>query len=122
MMMMEKTGPENDLDHIAIIRQHFVFLLDNLDVKNSRLISELYQAEVLRSNEMQPFLSERTSFEQNEKLLSMLSRKSKVQFDKFLDALNETGQQHVRSHITSRQGMFIAFMRSSVVACFCLIK
>ena len=122
MMMMVKTGPENDLDHTTIIRQHYVYLLDSLDVKSSGLVYNLYQAEVLSIEEMQSVVSERKSVEQIVKLLSMLSRKSKVQFDKFLDALNETGQQHVRSHITSRQGMFIAFMRSSVVACFCLIK
>ena len=122
MMMMVKTGPENDLDHTTIIRQHYVYLLDSLDVKSSGLVYNLYQAEVLSIEEMQSVVSERKSVEQIVKLLSMLSRKSKVQFDKFLDALNETGQQHVCSHITSRQGMFIAFMRSSVVACFCLIK
>jgi len=42
-------------------------------------------------------------YTQNEKLLSMLSRKTKDQFDKFLDALDNTGQEHVRNRITERQ-------------------
>jgi len=48
------------------------------------------------------------SFRQNEKLLSMLSRKTKDQFDKFMDALDMTGQQHVHNHITDRQGQLLS--------------
>ena len=40
---------------------------------------------------------------QNEKLLSILSGKIKEQFDKFLEALDKTGQQRVRNHITGRK-------------------
>jgi len=46
------------------------------------------------------------SFIQNEKLLSMLSRKTKDQFDKFLDALDNTLQRNVRNHITGRKGLY----------------
>jgi len=101
---MCKTGPENDVDHTPVIRQHYVFLVDSLDAKHCGLVDELYQAEVLNNEERESISSEATSFTQNVKLLSMLSRKTKDQFDKFLDALNKTGQQHVRNHITGRQG------------------
>ena len=40
------------------------------------------------------------SYEQNEELLSVLKRKTSDQFDKFLDALDLTGQHHVRRRIT----------------------
>ena len=90
--------------HTQIIRQHYVFLVDNLDAKHSGLVGELYQAEVLGAEERDTINSEVISFTQNEKLLSMLSRKTKDQFDKFLDALDKTGQQHVRNRITGRQG------------------
>ena len=66
-------------------------------------MSELYQASVLSAEEKESINHEVTSFIQNEKLLSMLSRKTKDQFDQFLDALDKTGQQHVRNHITGRQ-------------------
>jgi len=97
-------GPANDLDHTPIIRQHYVFLVDKLDAKHSGLVDELYQAEVLSIEETECIDCEVISFRQNEKLLSMLSRKTNDQFDKFLDALDRTGQQHVRNHLTGRQG------------------
>jgi len=91
--------------HTRIIREHYVFLVDNLDAKHSGLVGELYQAEVLSEEEMDSINCELTSFTQNEKLLSMLSRKTNDQFDKFLDALDNTGQQHVRNRITGRLGL-----------------
>ena len=90
--------------HTQIIRQHYVFLVDTLNAKHSGLVAELYQAKVLSEEERDTVNSEVISFIQNEKLLSILSRKTNDQFDKFLDALDNTGQQHVRNHITGRQG------------------
>jgi len=89
--------------HTQIIRQHYVFLVDTLDAKHSGLVVELYQAEVLSRQERDAINSEVISFTQNEKLLSILSRKTNDQFDKFLDALDNTGQQYVRNHVTGRQ-------------------
>ena len=89
--------------HTRIIRQHFVFLVDTLDAKHSGLVAELYQVEVLSKEERDAVNAEVTLLRQNEKLLSTLSRKTNDQFDKFLDALDNTGQQHVRNQITGRQ-------------------
>jgi len=86
-----------------IIRQHYLFLVDNLDAKHSGLVGELYQAEVLNAEERETITCEVISFTQNWKLLSMLSRKTEDQFDKFLDALDNTGQRHIRNRITGRQ-------------------
>jgi len=83
-----------------------MFLVDTLIAKYSGLVGELYQAEVLSREEMESVNTEVTSIIQNEKLLSVLSRKTKDQFDKFLDALDKTGQQHVRNHITDRQRQY----------------
>jgi len=93
--------------HTRIIRQHYVFLVDNLNSKHSGLVCELYQSEVLNEQECETINSEVISFIQNEKLLSMLSRKTKDQFDTFLEALDKTGQQYVHSHITGRQCQFL---------------
>jgi len=82
-----------------------VFLVETLDAKHSGLVSELFAAEVLSKEELESVNSEVMSFTQNEKLLSMLSRKSKDQFDKFLDALDNTLQRNVRNHITGRTGL-----------------
>jgi len=43
--------------------------------------------------------AEKTSFRANEKLLSVLSRKSPQQFQLFLQALDNCGQHHVRKVI-----------------------
>ena len=102
--------------HTRIIRQHYVFLVDILDAKHSGLVSELYQAKVLSIEELDTINSEVISFRQNEKLLSMLSRKTKDQFDKFLDSLDMTGQQHVRNVITGRRGQLLCCY---IVSVFC---
>jgi len=81
-----------------------VYLVDNLDAKHSGLVGELYQADVLSCEEKETVSAEVISFTQNEKLLLMLTRKTSHQFDNFLDALDKTGQQHIRNHITGRQG------------------
>jgi len=114
--MLCNTGSKTDLYHTGIIRQHYVFLVDNLVVKHSGLVAELYSAGVLSREELDVISSEVMSFIQNEKLLSMLSRKSNDQFDKFLDALDKTGQQHIRNYITGRQGQLVC----AIVYSFCL--
>ena len=87
-----------------------MFLVDSLDAKHSGFVSELYQTGVLSTEEKDIINAEVTSFSQSEKLLSMLSRKTTDQFHKFLDALDKTGQQHVRNHITGRQGLSITLL------------
>ena len=103
---------DNRLGHTQTIQDHYQFLLDNLDAKHSGLVGELYSANVLSRQERDTICSELTSFAQNEKLLSMLSRKTKHDFEKFLDAMDKTGQAHVRNHITGQQRLFSC-------CCFC---
>ena len=91
-----------------------MFLVDTLDAKHSGLISELYQADVIGEEEKESIGSEVISFTQNEKLLSMLSRKTSEDFDKFLNALDNTGQQHVRNRITGRPRQLFRFNSFSV--------
>jgi len=104
VMVTYDKDQENDFDHAKTIRQHYMFLVDHLDVKHSGLVGELYQAGVLNREERDGINSEVTSFTQDERLLSILGHKTKNQFDKFLDALDRTGQRHVHNHITGRQG------------------
>lgn len=75
--------------------------MDNLDAKNSGLLTKLFQARVISVEDKESIDSEATSAAQNEKLLSMLSRKTRDQFDKFLNALDTTSQFFVRGHITT---------------------
>jgi len=90
--------------HTNVIRAHYVFLLESLDVKFSGLVDHLYSKEVLSAVERDDITAEMTSFRANEKLLSALSHKSPQQFQLFLDTLDNCGQRHVRNVITAPQG------------------
>ena len=81
-----------------------MFLLETLDVKFSGLVGHLYAARVVSADEAEEINAEQTSFRANEKLLSVLSRRSTQQFQLFLDALDSCGQRHVRDVITNRPG------------------
>ena len=84
-----------------------MFLLTTLDVKFSGLVDQLYSDQVLSAVEKDDISAEQSSFRANEKLLSVLSRKSPRQFQLFLDALDNCGQQHVRNVIDGRRGLSI---------------
>ena len=88
--------------HTSIIRKHYMFLLETLDVKVSGLVHELYSKHVFSEVDRDDICAEKTSFRANEKLLSVLSRKSPQQFQLFLNALDNCGQRHVRNVITGR--------------------
>jgi len=75
-----------------------------MDVKFSGLDAHLYSKEVISAAEKEDITAEKTSFRANEKLLSVLSRKSHQQFQLLLDALDSCGQQHVRNVIADTRG------------------
>ena len=79
-----------------------MYLWETLDVKISGLVGQLYSDHVVSAVERDDISAEQTSFRANEKLLSVLSRKSPQQFQLFLDALDNCGQEHVRNAITNR--------------------
>jgi len=95
---------DDQSSHTSVIREHYVFLLETLDVKITGLVGQLYSDHVVSAVERDDIRAEQTSFRANEKLLSVLSRKSPQQFELFLDALDNCGQQHVRNVISDRPG------------------
>ena len=97
------SGIDEKFEHAAILREHYLFLLDTLDAKHSGLVRRLLQVDVLSKEEARSINIEVLPTRQNEKLLSILSGKIKEQFDKFLEALDKTGQQRVRNQITGRK-------------------
>jgi len=82
-----------------------VYLLETLDIKFSGLVGQLFAEQVVSAVERDDISAEQTSFRANEKLLSVLSRKSPQQFQLFLDALDICEQSHVRNVIDDRQGL-----------------
>jgi len=93
--------------HTSVIRKHYVFLLETLDVKITGLVGYLYSDQVVSAVERDEISAEQTSFRANGKLLSVLSRKSPQQFQLFLNVLDKCGQQHVRNVIADQAGLFI---------------
>jgi len=81
------------------IRENYVFLLDSLDAVFSGLIDHLYQCEVVDRRERDEVRTERTSAKQNERLLSILGRKSPAKIQLFFKALTTTGQDHIRNTV-----------------------
>jgi len=76
-----------------------VFLWETLDVKSSGLVAQLYSDQVISAVDKDDIRAKKTSFRANEKLLSVLSRKSPQQFQLFLHALDICGQSHVHKAI-----------------------
>ena len=89
----------------SVIQRHYVFLLETLDVKLSGLVDQLYSDKVVTQMEKEEITAKKTSFRANEKLLSVLSRKSPQQFKQFLNAVDNCGQRHVVNVITDQQGL-----------------
>ena len=81
-----------------------MFLLDNLDSVFSGLINYLYQDQVIDRKERDDVRTERTSVKQNERLLTVLGRKSRDKIQLFFKDLAVTGQSHIRNKVTGRQG------------------
>lgn len=62
---------------------------------------------MLNNREKSDIGQEKSSYRQNELLLSVLCYKSEEDFNKFLTALDKTDQGHVRNTITGRTGQCV---------------
>ena len=100
-MYIVDEGCDPVVEYTAWIRQHYVFLLDTLDSVFTGLVDYLYQYEVFDQAERDDVRTERTSAKQNERLLSILGRKSPEEISLFFNALEMTGQSHVKNEIVA---------------------
>jgi len=76
--------------------------LANIIEPDFGLLDQLLCLEVLTRRELATIRSERTVFERNDALLDLLETED--QCDKFVEALHQTGQQHVVNYITQNGG------------------
>ena len=88
-----------DSDHAQVIQRNYLLLSARMDACNSGLLGELFARDVIDRRDKDDLAAELSSTRRNEELLSMLGRKSKQQFDHFLEALKKTGQSHVVSNL-----------------------
>jgi len=96
--------------NIETVRRHYLYLVENLDLRFLGLLDRLYTDNVVDLQEMEDIRVQQTSVRQNEKLLSLLSRKSAEQFQTFLQDLNKSGQSHIRNRLDNRQGLFSSWI------------
>jgi Caspase recruitment domain len=88
------------VQHTAIIQENYVFLVESLDVKyNTLLLDILISDGVLALRDKDFITSEPSQFRHNEKLLSVLSRKTTNDFLRFVDALDRCNQHRIAEHI-----------------------
>jgi hypothetical protein len=86
--------------HTAIIRENYVFLVENLEVKyDPLLLSMLISEGVLTQRDKEDITNHSSHFRHNENLLSILSRKSASDFLRFVEALDRCKQSHIANRI-----------------------
>ena len=83
-----------DTSHVDQIRQHFLFLRENMFV-DPVLTAHLEQLDVLSVSERQILQNENISEKRNDKLLTLIMRKSSEEYQRFLKSLQLTGQGHI---------------------------
>lgn len=73
---------------------HWTSLTDRIDCQNG-LIGHLFSQSVIDSTDKSVIEAEQVTTKRNGILLSFMQTKSKQEFEKFCDALRETGQSHI---------------------------
>ena len=84
-----------DGKHTGVIRQNYTFLLEHLSPIDTGLMAVLFDKNVVDQAEIDDVNCGEGCVRQCERLLSVLCRKSSDQFDQFLVALDQTGQEYV---------------------------
>jgi len=84
-------------------RANSTVLRENLECQFS-LLDRLVASEVLSEEEVSAIESERTPYDQNDRLLYILRQRTEDQLKLFLDALNETKQSHLVPYYDSNNG------------------
>ena len=107
-------GGLGNSSNIETVRRHYLYLVENLDLRFLGLLDRLYTDNVVDLQEMEDIGVQQTSVRQNEKLLCLLSRKSAEQFQTFLQDLDKSGQSHIRKRLDNKQGFLLNLLLHSV--------
>ena len=98
------TDYKDSSEHRQIIRANYLQLLERIDAQHSGLLWSLYSSGVIDRREKEQIENAPTSIEQNEKLLTFISRKSFEFFQKFIRCLDDTQQTYVANLIRFTTG------------------
>lgn len=86
-----------------------------MDMKNTGLVAKLFAQDIIDRQEKDELESLESSTQMNERLLSLLSRKSSDQFQQFLKALDTTGQKFLADAL---RGIQAEVTPGSIKICF----
>jgi Caspase recruitment domain len=89
--------------HTQHIRQYYRHLLEQLDVKHSGLLAELFAMNIIDQQDKEELESIESSISRIERLFSMLSKTSSDQWELFLVALDVTEQGHLADMIRGKR-------------------
>ena len=92
---------EMDFSHETLLKEHYTYLIQNME--SSKLINELYSKGLLDSMDMEDLQAKETETSRNEKLLSIIRRKSALDFKKLLAALSAIGQSFIVNKVLETQ-------------------
>jgi len=112
ILVFHEENREDASKHDDLIRRNFMWLSEKMDTENG-LISLLYQRNVLTVREREAIFSLTNTFQRNEILLGMLSKKSSEDFKKFLNALDTSGQCHLTKKLRQLQGITVTYFLCS---------
>lgn len=91
-----------DNEHSLMVQRNYMTLVDNLDVDCGHLLDRLYEAGALTGREMAAINAKSTKHEKSETLLDLVSKFSPANFEIFLQALEDSSQEHVASIMTGK--------------------
>ena len=83
-----------NMDHAKYIHSHYIYLINEINVE-FMLLEYMWADNVISSMEKEEIKSRGSSFSQKQKLLSLIAMKPADVFERFLKALDVSGQGHV---------------------------
>ena len=84
--------------HRLTLIDHYTFLVEEMEAEGA-LLNLLYQHEVLDEQEVAEMNALSVRQRKNVKLLDFLMRTSSAQYDRLLEALKKSSQEHVQSEL-----------------------
>ena len=107
------------MPHRKLIRRHYVFLMNNVDVTFSDIVDRLFESGTLDEYDVNGILSEQTSHRRLDKVFETIMRRPPTDFNKFLDVLRQTKHQHVADRLQNdlTNGLSHVIVTSSRAKC-----
>ena len=94
ILRLLQEGIDFSLEHVKIIQENYVFLIENVDPM-SGLLDQMFQLQSLTNRELEEIKTKEMNYKKNEELMSLLLRKSYDYYQHFIEALETTNQKHI---------------------------